>query len=196
MDAPRLTDSEAEVLIEELAAALEAMVDHTCDDMGPLWLEATREARQNLEDHGLADLGFAPSPRYVALSKGARSRYRSLAAWRHAVLWQPVRVSDRDYRAAMETVYFSFYPDNAPPYAWSSRASEAPGVERWPSPTTLKHQAKEGCCDALAQLRSIERRLKDEGSWATELRALLLKPATRDSLRDVLKLEEHLTETR
>ncbi|HND33876.1 MAG TPA: hypothetical protein PLA94_27945, partial [Myxococcota bacterium] len=76
MDAPRLTDSEAEVLIEELAAALEAMVDHTCDDMGPLWLEATREARQNLEDHGLADLGFAPSPRYVALSKGARSRYR------------------------------------------------------------------------------------------------------------------------
>ena len=190
MDAPMLGEQEASELVEELAEALERMVDRCCLDMGPLWLDATRELRQNLEKYQISRMDFSCSPRYLALSKGARSRYRGLAAWRHAVLWQSVSGPDPEFQAAMETLYFQVYPENAPPYAWSSRASDAPGADRWPSATSLKHQAKEGCLQALLALKARKKELETTGEWNHELRALFLTPAVRDSLWDVLKLED------
>lgn len=188
---PTLSPGEAETLVEELAVALEELMDQTCADMGPLWVEATRNARAFLDEHATFTLGFAPSPRFVGLSKGARSRYRELAAWRHAVLWREVtpRVEDEEYREAMRVVYFTRYPDNEPPYAWSQRASDAPGVAAFGSATTLKHRAKEGCWHAVRILRR-ERLALKQGAWSEELRAELLRAATGSSLRDVLKLEE------
>ncbi len=193
MNAPSLTTAQLAGLVEALAAALERMLDESCPDMGPLWVEATRAERAYLGDGAVTELGFAPSPRYLALSKGARSRYRGLAAWRHAVLWREIeaRVEDPDFRAALRAVYFTPYPDNAPPYAWSSRASDAPGVERFESPTSLKHLAKEGCWHTLRLLSAERATLRARGDWLSELCALLLRPAVRDSNRELLKLEDH-----
>lgn len=191
LTSPTLSLDEELALVDELAAALEEMVDRTCFEMAPLWVEATREARVCLGG-ALSELGFLPSQRYVSLWKGARRRYRGLAAWRHAVLWRRVdrAVVDDDFRAALDAVYFTPFPDNVPPYAWSGSAAGVPGAERFGSPTSLKHHAKEAAWLTVAALRAERQRLRC-GAWKDELRAELLKPATRDSLRDVLKLEDH-----
>ncbi len=188
-----LTDEQAEVLIDELAEALETMIDTSCADMGPLWLEATRSARNGLGKSRVPDLGFAPSEKYLALGNSSKSKYRGLAAWRHAVLWQGVaaRLKEPAFQAAMEAVYFTPFPSNKPPYAWSSKASSAPDVAQFDSPTTLKHQAKEGCFQSVQVLRDIRHALFRDGSWDSIVRSDLLQPGTRDTLRDVLKLEEH-----
>jgi hypothetical protein len=192
MRAPALTDEEAEALCDELALALDELRSTTCFDMVPLWLDATREPRKLLAPQAIPELGFTPSPRYLRLSKGARSKYRGLAAWRHAVIWRRVRprIEDPDHRDALEAVYFTPYASNEPPYAWSSSAAKAPAVGRFGSATTLKHWAKDGCWHSVALLRR-ERRQLEVGRWADGVRAHLLKPATRDTLRDELKLEDH-----
>ncbi|MFT5685540.1 MAG: hypothetical protein ACI8RZ_006494, partial [Myxococcota bacterium] len=160
-----LTDEQAKALTDELAEALETMIDTSCADMGPLWLEATRRARNGLGSARVPNLGFAPSAKYLALGKSSRSKYRGLAAWRHAVLWQGVlgEIEDEDFREALRTVYFTPFPTNKPPYAWSSKASAAPGVGQFESPTTLKHQAKEGCFQTVQVLRDIRHTLLYEG---------------------------------
>lgn len=193
MNAPSLTPEQRDDLVDALAAALELMIDQSCPDMGPLWVEATRAERAYLGDAAVHELGFTPSPRYLSLSKGARSRYRGLAAWRHATLWRGIelRIQDLDFRAALRAVYFTPYPDNAPPYAWSSKASDAPDVGTFQSPTTLKEQAKEGCWLTLRLLSEEREELKARGDWLSELCALLLRPSVRESNRDLLKLEDH-----
>ena len=193
MQAPKLTPPQADALVDELAAALEEMVARSCADMAPLWLDATRSARALIGDDAVPELGFVPSPRFMALSKGARSRYRALAAWRHAVLWQRAHVSvaDAEFHDAMEVVYFTAYPDNAPPYSWSQSAAKAPGVERFESPTTLKNHAKEGCWHSVDALLRRKAALLARQDWESELRSRLLRPATRRSLRELLKLESH-----
>lgn len=192
MNAPSLTLEQREALLDGLAAALEAMIDQTCPDMGPLWVEATRAERAYLGEDATPSLGFEPSARYLGLSKGARSRYRGLAAWRHAVLWREIapRLQEATFADAMRAVYFTPYPDNAPPYAWSERARDCPEVDRFESPTSLKHLAKEGCWEALRLLREERARLSARGDWAGELVSILMRPGARDSLRDVLKLED------
>lgn len=192
MEAPQLSEAERDSLVDELATALDEMVRKSCAEMAPLWIRATRQARTGLGDAQVTELGFAPSQRYLALSKGARSRYAQLAAWRHAVLWQAILrdLDDPDHAEAVQTVYFTPYPHDAPPYAWSQRVSDAPGIERFPSPSTLKNWSKEGCWRSVALLRALRRRLLDDGSWGAELRADLLKAGCRDSLRDVLKLDD------
>lgn len=193
MNAPSLTPEQHTALVDDLAAALELMIDQSCPDMGPLWVEATRAERAYLGDAAVSELGFTPSPRYRSLSKGSRSRYRGLAAWRHAILWRKIelRIQDSDFRAALRAVYFTPYPDNTPPYAWSSKATGAPDVRRFESPTTLKEQAKEGCWHALRLLSAERAELGARGDWLSELCALLLRPAVRDSNRELLKLEDH-----
>ena len=145
MPAPALTDEQAATLIDELAEALEEMITSTCLDMAPLWLDATREQRAYLDGHAVRELDFAPSERYRQLSKGARCKYRQLAAWRHAVIWLSVADEiDPTFRDAMLAMYFTPFPDNEPPYAWSSRASGAPGVERFGNASTLKDLGEGG----------------------------------------------------
>ncbi len=196
MELPTLESEQAEALLDELAEALEELMDRSCLDMGPIWLEATREQRAYLGEHSQPELGFEPSKRYLSLGKSSRSKYRGLAAWRHAVLWRGAAeaVEDPDFRAAMECVYFTPYPKNAPPYAWSQRASAAPGVERFEDANTLKKYAKEGCFQSLQALLAEQRALEAESSWYHELLVLLLRPATRPTLWEVLKLDEHSPE--
>jgi hypothetical protein len=181
-----------ETIIDRLAGALDALRVRTCREMVPLWVEGTRRERELLGEV-FEDLGFAVSKRYRALSAGARSRYRYLATWRHAVLCEEVaeRVVDPDYADAVRVVYFTPYPANKPPYAWSSRASEAPGVERFPSATTLKHYAKEGAWHTGEVLRQICRELSRDPSFYAEVRAAFVRSGCRDTVREVLKLEDH-----
>lgn len=192
MPAPTLSPAQREELLDGLAEALEQLQARTCPDMVPLWLESTREARSELGGDPSEVLPFEPSPRYLGLGKGGRSRYRGLAAWRHATLWRSAlaAVPDDDFRRAVEAVYFSPFPSNEPPYAWSSRASEAPAVDQFPSATTLKHWAREGCQIILERLRAERRALEERRDWCSELTSLFLRPGTRDSLHDVLKLED------
>lgn len=184
-----LTEQERDHLTEEIASALEQMMDLTCAEMGPLWLEATRQQRVHLGT--VNELPFRPSPKYLALNKSSRSKYRGLAAWRHAVMWQDVlvEVADGDYRAATEAMYFTPYPANEPPYAWSRSGERAPGVASFGTATTLKDYAKEGAWHTVAALRRRARELEANGSWHFEVRAGLVRVGCRDSLVDVLKLE-------
>lgn len=188
MSSPRLTDADRDALVEELAVALEELLDHTCAEMAPLWLDATRSARAPLGAAAELELGFEPSAAFLALGKAGRSKYRALAAWRHAVLWKDLLPGLGDWRAATETVYFTPYPANRPPYAWTRGAAEAPGAERFPSPTTLKHHAKEGARELVQGLLDL---LASPGvDERAEIEADLLRVATRETLTDVLKLEE------
>jgi len=189
---PFLSESQREAIIDRLAGALDALRVRTCQEMVSLWVEATRRERELLGEV-FDDLGFLVSKRYRALSAGARSRYRYLATWRHAVLCEDAieRVADPDYAAAVRVVYFTPYAANKPPYAWSSRASEAPGADRFPSATTLKHYAKEGAWEAGAVLREIVRELSRDPSFYAEVRAAFVRSGCRDTVREVLKLEDH-----
>lgn len=190
---PEIAEDDRVRLIGELAEALDAMVDQSCAEMAPLWLAATRTERAQLQGEVRLDLGFMPSPRYIALGKGSRSKYRALAAWRHAVLWREAEraVEDADFRAAMRAVYFAPFPSNEPPYAWSSSAAGAPGVRADHSAKTLKAWAKEGCAATLKALRREHKRLAAQTDILSEVEAGLLKVATLDTVEHVLKLEDH-----
>lgn len=191
MQQPTISPAEAEQLVDELADALVAMIDASCVEMGPLWLADTHALRAELTGQVLTTLGFEPSPRFLALSKGARSKYRGLAAWRHAVLWMDILPAvDRDYARALEAVYFTAYPANSPPYAWSRSAKACPRVSEFASPSTLKTWAAEGAWLAVDRLIEVQATLMT-GSRLQELTGQFIHRATRRSLRDVLKLDLH-----
>ncbi len=192
----RLDPALEEQLVDELAEALEEMVRRSCPSMAPLWHRSTHRARSRLGG-ALPDLGFEPSRRVLQLGGPAQTKYASLACWRHAVLWRSVLrwIEDADFQAAVEAVYFTPYPADEPPFAWSRGASRAPDVSRFPSASTLKEWAKEGSWLAVSRLRHETDELRhQDGSLFAEIVAELLSPAVRRTVRDVLKLEEHWTE--
>jgi len=192
MGAGRVSESESDAIVAELGVSLLDMLDRTCADMVPLWLDATRKARSDgLREHAVPGLGFVPGERYFRLGKGSQAKYRTLAAWRHAMLWRRPAIEDADFRRAVDALYFTPFPDNVPPYAWSHSAAKAPGVGKFPSATTLKAWAKEGCAVGVAALRRDRESLRAGPSGlADEFRADLLRAATHASVEDVLKLEE------
>jgi hypothetical protein len=186
-----LSEHQESQLIDELAQALEEMVDKSCPSMASLWQQGTWRARTRLGST-LPVLDFVPTRAIMQLGKSAQTKYVSLACWRHAVLWRSVleRV-DEDYRRAVETMYFTPFPPDAPPYAWSRKAAAAPGIGDFESPTDLKNWAKEGCWASIEALRAECRRLiEDDGSLLAEMVKELLAPAIRKSVKDVLKLED------
>ncbi len=182
---------DADALVEALAVALEQMVDASCVTMAPLWLESTRRARA---EHGLAAPAapsFEVDPSYLRMRAPSRTRYRQLAAWRHAVVWRRVRERldcDPDFVRAVDAVYFTPCA-NEPPYAWTQSASSMPSIASFPSATTAKEWAKEGAW-ACARALYVERRGVERAGWGGLAVFDLLGPATRPSLTDVLKLEE------
>jgi len=192
MSAPFLTEEQRERLVSHLATGVDALLEQTCIEMVALWLEGTRREREMIGSE-VHDLGFTPSEHYRALSGGAQSRYRYLATWRHASLCEHAldHVRDPDFREAARIVYFTPYPANKPPYAWSSRASSAPGAESFESATTLKHQAKEGAWRMVTALRRIAYQFGQDPSFYWELRSRFVKAGCRDTVREVLKLEDH-----
>lgn len=186
------SDSDRLALVERLADALERLHDTTCAEMVPLWVDVTRQARKELGGLENRTLGFTPSRRFLALSKGSRSKYRYLAAWRHAVLLHGAldHVDDDEFRGAVEAVYFDPYPENAPPYAWSRSGDAAPRIAEFPSASTLKNWSCEGAYQTVMRLVGVVERMQ-YGSWAEVHEAAFLRLGCRRTLRDVLKLEAH-----
>lgn len=190
MDQVTIPSEQVEDLLDELADALQAMVESSCGEMAPLWLAGTRLARRDLPG-AIGDMGFRPSERYLRLGRGTQNRYRQLACWRHALLWRHLLDQvDPDYVPAVQALYFTPFPAGEPPYAWSQRVSSAPDAGEFPSPSTLKDWAKEGCWQSVDRLRHHIRDLP-ERSLLDEVVRALLKTGCRDTLRDVLKLDEH-----
>lgn len=171
--------------------ALETMVDCSCATMAPLWLEATRRAREgHLLTSGAEELPFEPSPALLNLGRSSLSKYRALAAWRHVALWQQrTEVGDPDFAFAMRGVYFTPCPD-CTPFSWSRSAEDAPDVGAFDGPAEMKRWAAEGAAAVLASLEELLAKLRAGTSYEEEVLADLVKPATRRSLRDVLKLEK------
>ena len=139
----RLSDKEDAKLVAELAAALEEAVDRSCLETAPLWLEATRRHRAELARTEMS-VPWTASAKYLALGRPSRSKYRSLAVWRHAVVWKQVlpTLSPAEQKRALETIYFTKFPSNVPPYAWSKAAASAPGVKDFGGPRPLKALAR------------------------------------------------------
>lgn len=191
MAGPRLSDEEEGQLVGELAAALEEVVETSgCLDMLPLYLQATSRLRHEfLAEDPWGRTAPPLTPRLAAMVKGSRSKYGALAAWRHAVLWRRTRERiDPDFRTAMDTLYFTPYAQNAPPYAWSRRSSEAPGADRFTSPNELDRFAREGCWEVVLKLR--EECGPGAGNLRDEAQRAFVRAGVRKSLRDVLRLEE------
>ena len=191
MARPRLIEIEEGELVDELAAALEEVVDTSgCVDMLSLYLLATQQPRREFLADDPWGRGAPPlSSRLAGMVKGSRSKYGALAAWRHGVLWREAQERvDPDFRAAMDTVYFTPYAENAPPYAWTKRSSDAPGAGRFSSPNELDRFAREGCWATVQVLREESRpggsTLRDEAHRA------FIRAGIKRSLRDVLRLEE------
>ncbi|MCK6502768.1 hypothetical protein L6R53_05115 [Myxococcota bacterium] len=187
----RLTDAEEAELVDELARALEAVVDTSgCRDMLSLYLLATQQPRREfLADDPWGRSAPPLSPRLAGMVKGSRSKYGALAAWRHAVLWREVRDRvDPHFCEAMDVLYFGPYAENAPPYAWTRRSSEAPGADRFSGPNELDRFAREGCWSTVQVLREVAR--SGGGSVRDEARRAFVRAGVKRSLRDVLRLEE------
>lgn len=190
MTAPKLSEDEEERLVDELAAALQGVVETSCGEMAPLWLAGTRLARRDLSST-VPDLGFPLSDACARLSRGTQNRYRALACWRHALLWRGVLEQvDPDFARAVTALYFTPYPDGRPPYAWSRRVSSAPRADCFKTADTLKHWAKQGCWDSVERLRSHCRDLPEQ-TVCDEVVLRIVKTGCRDTLRDVLKLDDH-----
>lgn len=186
----RLSEAQDADLVSELAAALEQAVDSSCPETAALWLAATRRSRSELMRTTLT-LGFSPSAKFLALGRASRSKYRSLAVWRHAMLWKGVlpKLKGGQEKRALEAVYFTPFPENAPPYAWSSAASKAPGVRDFDGPRQLKRLAKLGAESSVRALCSYLEKL-DKSDALGELTYKLIRPGVSTSACDVLKLEK------
>jgi len=196
----KTSSKEEDDLLNELGPVLEDLQDQTCAEMVPLWLLATLHIRQEefsrndpewedrypKEKRPLSDL---LTPRYRALSKGVRSRYKYLACWRYAVLWLKLEAEAPDFDRALRALYFTPYPDNTPPYAWSRSAGRAPNAKAFDSPSTLKNWAKEGAWSTIKQLKELCK--TNDPSGLTYLRKKFLRQASQRTLRDALKLEDH-----
>lgn len=182
-----MTFQDESSLADELAEALEQMVDTTCLDMLPLYVQATKPAaKRHLES--TSALGHV-SPRVLKMSRSSRTKYGVLAAFRHAVIWTGVLDDvDPDFGRAVRDLYFTPYPRNRAPYAWTARSSECPAAGRWQEgPNHLDRMAKEGCWAAICLLRGI---VAEGGDAMQQARADFVACALKKTAKDVLRLEE------
>lgn len=194
-DAPEPTNRRE--LAALLAEHLRDMVEQSCRSMAPLWLEDSRRARRGLEELATADLGFVPSDTVLRLGKSSRSKYRKFAAWRHAVLWRRTLDSvEAPYAKAVSDMYFTPFPADETPFAYSECASDAPAARDYPSVTAFVDGAKEGCFASLkVLLEDLSRVSRDaapvgEQAKVDAVTERLLKSATSKSVEHVLKLDE------
>jgi hypothetical protein len=216
-DIPR--EVEDEELRDELVDALQDMVNMTCPDMRPLWLERSRSEREKMDgglengENGENGNGLpedAPD-RFADRSPTWKTKYKSLAGWRHAVLWQELEdgeppeflrgwepkddeVADEVERfpeksgRAMELLYFEEYPPNEPPYAWSKKTS--PQTREDEPATQLRQEAMRGCWASLHLLEEIWSRVF-HASEGGDLREDFLMLGMYGTLSDVLKFDDY-----
>lgn len=188
-----LTEAEEQLLVDELVDALHDVIDSSgCLDMAPLyWIATLQERREFLRHVDPDDAVPSVSPRLRRLGKSSRTKYACLSVWRHAVLWRRVgeRV-DPDFRRAMDALYFTPYKENRPPYAWSRKSSEAPGVETFDGPNELDRLAREGCWLTIIALRREVADWNDGSIAGVARKAFVRAGVRRRTLRDQLRLEE------
>lgn len=182
--------------LDAVMDALDAMVARTCPSMRTLWLAATLKRRRHWLGDDVTTLpASVVPPGWRNLSKSSRSKYGALAVWRHAVVWKLLHFLERTGAPRYEelqSIWFSPYPDDLPPFAWSQRLTQAPSTGR---ATDLRRRlAADACCQTILELRSlVERRDFDaRGSMPDMREDDLLVDATRETLLDVLKLQDTL----
>lgn len=192
MKTPKPRDPEVQALQDELALVLQRMADETCNSMVPLWLQGTlRIRRKHFGPQSEGVLSFEPSKELLALGKSCRSKYQALACWRHAVLWRNILEKvEPEFARATKAVYFTRFPPDQKPFSWSKKVSDAPDAGGWPSPSTLKNHAKEGCWHSVAELRK-EVWAAGEGRAIDEVKRKFLEAGSAKTLRHQLKLDEH-----
>lgn len=202
-------DVQAEELLDELAEALGEMVGMTCKAMSFLWLEHSRKKRAKLGvDAEFPDVSEVPG--YVDRSSSWQTKYKALAGWRHAVVWQrlhddelPKTLADwnptddnvetevlrypTDSREAMRRVYFEPFPDNEPPYSWASRSS--PQTKAGESATELRRESMRGCWASLHLLKEIWSQVWHVAEGG-DPREVFLQLGMYGTLSDVLKFDD------
>ena len=180
--------SGVDALLDEVLEVLGDMVEVTCPSMRPLWLDLTRGMRAEMLEEPVAIPAYPPH--LLQAGKASRSKYRALAGWRHAVVWQDLLdAGDGGRLEALELIYFQPYPEDRPPYAYSARSSAAPGVSTDASIARVRQVARREARDTLVRLASRWIELFEAGSKAAAYSREFLALSRRASLRDVLKLE-------
>jgi len=185
-----LTPEEDDVLREELSEALEQVLDSSgCSAMLALWVIATRNPRKMLPPRTEQPPLPPISEKIRQMGKSSRSKYASLAAWRHAICWQKPTASVETRTKALRDIYFTPFVENKPPYSWSRASSKAPASSDYVSPSELDLLAALGCWDSIQALRKRFRHLQGQRTVDGEIRAAFVKIGFRPTLKDVLRLE-------
>lgn len=206
-----LDEEEEQALLDELGDALRQMEGKTCMQMVPIWLEHTSEIRAELE--GTFDLpDTSDCTGYVQDSPDWDPKYNAMAGWRHAVVWQKLDTKglpapleewepheegvaeeiekySRETREAMQRIYFTEYPENESPYAWSRKTSPVTPSEL--TVTQLRRKAMRGCWASLHLLKQIYSRIWWETEGYDDPRVQFLKKGMYGTLDDLLKFSDY-----
>ncbi len=188
-----------EQLIDDLAETLRRIGRETCPAMQTLWLEASQKQRQCL---GNVQLDVSRELR-KPLGNSSKSKYKALACWRFSCLWvqieraipgdlERLRGHDEDFRNHeenaffMHQIYFTTYPEDDPPFAFSRSKFEAPELyEDEHSEDEILRGSTLACWATSVFIREVFSEM--EGGPAAEIFRLGGK---YKSLDDVLKLRE------
>lgn len=191
-------------LSDQLADALEEMTDMTCSAMRDFWLEATKKLRAEYFSASAPDF-----PEHLKKSPSFQTKYKTLATWRHGVVWQAFHIpsppdvdrediaqnpdiNDEDIEhypehcETMRAIYFTRCPDE-PPYSYSSNKSGSPAID---SSTYSENKTIRSCVKACwTSLHLLQFRWWNaEGGPRNEFLKLSIKNKTLD---DLLKLKDY-----
>jgi hypothetical protein len=174
--------------------ALNTMVQRTCPLMRSIWFAATeRQRRHWLGNHVYELPADVRAPKnWNDMAKSSRTKYGQLAVWRHAVVWRLPNLlvkTDPEFQE-MTAIWFSAYPKDTPPFAWSAKPTEAPNTDR--AVAARRELAAQGCMCSLKSLKMLMNTRPADGEAVDWREEDLLGSATRPSLRDVLKLDDSL----
>lgn len=182
-----LPADDEERLVGELRDVLDEVLRTSgCLDMHPLWLIATKKPRAEfLRPEGTV---VSVPPHIMRWKAPKRTKWSSLAHWRHVVLWKETLAElPAALAKALRDAYFTPFEANAVPYAWTQRSSGAPAAGSYDSPNAMDRMVKEACAESLRILLEpgSEARTMDEIARAAfaDLRPRL------GSIYDILRVE-------
>jgi len=145
------TDPAVEAVLDEMADALDAMRERACPMMAVIWLAYSARMRKRFVHlERLEDETELPARWFK--TRPFRSRYGIFSVWRHGVLWKGAEVPDL-HGQALEEMYFTEFPQDVPPYAWSQATPDHASLEACGGRRGWKNQARDGAKVALEHLR-------------------------------------------
>lgn len=176
-------------LQDRLAEALGQMVEMTCPAMRALWLALSRKERERQFDP--VSMPSVYPEHLLQIRASSRTKYQALAGWRHVMVWQGLLDeepgSGTEQHSAMRRIFFTPCP-NDPPFSYSSKASDIPDLRRGEAPGLIKREAKAACWRSIKRLCEL---CREKLALGDEEVAAFVRLGFRDSLNDVLKLEDH-----